>query len=325
VHLAGQLQDARTNTLALNSNESGIIQVYNAADNALLKAYLTDSQGNFDFTLEQEVSEIFVQARIDSEIPLVGLVDGFVRTIKIPASDTTNLLIRAYPYNEVLSSAGINKANFRRHLEEINPYRFKSKVDSIEIIDVDPLGRGSFTPEFMDLVKNKISDPNDIGCYVDPAERGRPLYVQIDDLNSIKHYHIEGDEIIPDRGWGIFVRDTTFQGAHARTFNEYMFKISTRPCTETVTAHEFGHVFIAPWHHALTLDPRIPQTIMTGDNDPRGLPVGLRPGPADCEAAKVIYEPTYEVPNTNDFFLIEPYYNILGLGFCIDSLEFCPP
>ena len=317
VHLTGQLQDARTNT-ELKAYESGIIHVYNAADNTLLKEYLTDSQGNFDFKLDQPgISEILLQARIDTETS-IGLADGFVRTIKIPGRDTTNILVRAYPYNEILAYAGINRADFRKHLEEINPHLLKSKVDSIEIIDVDPLGRGSFTPEFMDLVKNKILDPNDIGCYVDPVEKGRPLYVQVDDPNSIKHYHIEGNEIIPDQGWGIFVRDTTLQGAYTKTFNEYMFRIATRPATETVAAHEFGHAFIAPWNHALTLLAGT-QTIMRDGEAGRSTP-----GPADCEAGKVIYEQTYELQG-EEGIRIEPYDNTLGLGFCDDnSSEFCP-
>ncbi|HKZ34038.1 MAG TPA: hypothetical protein VJ142_02270 [Candidatus Nanoarchaeia archaeon] len=318
VHLIGQLQDARTNTLELKTSESGIIHVYNAADNTFLKEYLTDPQGNFDFKLDQPgISEIFLQARIVAEIP-IGINDGFVRTIKLPGRDTKDILVRVYPYNEVLSAAEINRANFRKHLEEINPLLLKSKVESIEIIDVDPLGRGSFTPEFMELIKNKILDPNDIGCYVDPVERGGiPLNVQIDNPDSIKHYHIEGNEIIPDKGWGIFVRDTTIQGANARTFNEYMFRIATRPETEAVAAHEFGHAFIAPHNHALTLFAGT-QTIMRADAAGRSTP-----GPGDCEAAKIIYEATYELQG-EEGIRIEPYDNILGLDFCIRGVEFCP-
>lgn len=320
MHIKGQLQDARTNTLGLKTNETGIIQVYNAADNTLLKEYLTDSQGNFDFELEQEVSEMFLQARIDLEIPLIGLTDGFVRTLRItPGADTTNILVRAYPYNEILSSAGVNKIDFKKHLEELNPYLFKSVAKNIEIIDVNPLGNGSFTPEFMNLVKNKILNPNDIGCYVDPLEMGKPLNVQLDDSNSIKHYSLEGTEIIPEQGWGIFVKDETLQGANTRTFSQYKFRISTRPETEAVAAHEFGHGFIAPWNHALTLLAGT-QTIMR-DNSELGRST---PGPADCEAAKVIYEKTYEVQRGGDIITIEPYSNTLGLGFCKDSAEFCP-
>jgi hypothetical protein len=48
------------------------------------------------------------------------------------------------------------------------------------------------------------------------------------------------------------------------------------------------------------------------------------PGPGDCEAGKVIYETTYEIQEGERIRRIEPYYNILGLGFCVDSLEFCP-
>ncbi len=318
MHVKGQLQDARTNTLGLKTNEQGIIHAYNAADNAFLKEYLIDSQGNFDFKSEQEVSEIYLQARIDLEIPLIGLTDGFVRTMKItPGSDTTNILIRAYPYNEILFYAGVNKADFRKHLEEINPYLWKSKVGNIEIVDINPLNGSSFTPEFMNLVKNKILNPNDIGCYMDPVEMVKTLNVQIDGPNSTKHYHIEGPNIVGEQGWGILYRDIDVNGGLFSPGNGYAWLVIIGPEFEPLATHEFGHAFIAQAGHALTLLAGT-QTIMRSDELGR-----LTPGPADCEAAKIVYEKTYEIKE-GETITIEPYSNTLGFGFCSDGLEFCP-
>ena len=341
VHLTGQLQDARTNTLELKTNESGIIHVYNAADNTLLKEYLTDSQGNFDFKLDQPgISEIFLQARIVAEIPLFGIVGGGVRTIKIPGRDTANILVRAYPHNEIIAYAGIGIADLRKHLEEVNPFFLKSRVDSIEIIDVNPVdshpatGRAySFSPGTQDFIKNKILDPNDIGCLVDPVERrGIPLHVQIDTPSSEKHYSINNDydptnvntKIVPHKGWVIVV--PVRGGGLADRLNDYMFRIELAEGLlgasdggNFLVSHELGHAFIAPYHHSSTLNGA--QTIMGTSTSSLGIYLP-RPGPADCEAGKVIYESTYERGGIMN--IIEGYDNTLGLDFCIRGLQFCP-
>ncbi len=319
-HISGQLQDTRTDLGAF-----GRIQVYNAADSTFLKALDTDLQGYFDFRLDTTaVSGILLQARIDKVVS-TGLVPGFVRTIRFPGRDTTNLLIRAYPYNEVLDNAGISRLDFLIHLDEMNPTFQRTQVHSIEIINMNPLemnpwtGEGyRFTPEQQNFIKEKILDPSDIMCLTD----GRRLHVQIDTPETPpweKHYSIGKYidrsgwpvEILPDSGWGVVA--PFLGGGLAKTFNEYMFRINlSKSLDDTnnfLVSHEFGHPTISPHHHAETLLRT--QSIMTLNSEPVGFRLST-PGPADCEAAKVIYEETY---NRKESPRWEIYPDILGLEF----------
>jgi hypothetical protein len=313
--ISGQIQNARTNSLELRTDlgEGVGIMVYNGADSTFLKEGQTDFLGNFDIQLDTAVSEILLQSRIDKVVPK-GLVSGYVRTIRLPGRDTTNLLIRAYPYNEVLDNAGISRLDFLLHLDETNPGFRRSYVDSIEIIDVDPVDGESYTKDEQNFIKEKILDPDDIRILVE----GRPLYVQIDSSatpDSEKHYSIKpctssctyspGDEIVPDSGWGIVVATPRDIPSYAKRFGPYGFRVVTRP-GEFIVTHELAHIYIGYGDHATILSQ--PATILSFNN-PSGM---TKPGPADCEAAKVIYEETYKPEESPRR---EIYPDILGLEF----------
>lgn len=294
LHIIGQLQDTRT-----DSGEFGIIRVYNPLDTTLMKEVLTDTEGNFDFQLDQSLDSILLQARLETGIP----DNNYVRTITLPAAmDTMGLMVRAYPYNNVLADAGISREDFRKHLEQLNPGFFKWNLDSlqgVEILDVDPLGRGSFTSVEQDAIEQTFRA--NLACYTGGRLNGNDLYIQKDNSStpdSLRHY------INEERNWIYVFPNNSVDGGSAGTKDGngtiYLVSIELELTTsEFVKAHEDGHAFIAPNnHHATTLPGSV--TIMRSSSL-------KRPGPADCEVAYIINETTYPP--------LENIDNMLGLNF----------
>jgi len=292
-NISGQLQDTRT-----DSGELGKIRIYNASDTTFLRETLTDTQGNFDFQLDQPLDVILLQARLETGNPN----DNYIRTIVLPGRDTIGLIIRAYPYTNVLANAGISRSDFVSHLGELNPNFFKWDLDSlrgVEILDVDPLGRGSFTSAEQDATEQTFKA--NLTCYTGGLLNGNDLYIQKDNSSipdSQRHY------INEERNWIYVFPNNSVDRGFTRTKDEngtiYLVSIELESTTsEFVKAHEIGHAFIAPNdNHAITLPGTV--TIMRSSSL-------TTPGPADCEAAYIVNETTYLPRSSID--------DLLGLSF----------
>jgi hypothetical protein len=108
--VSGQLQDNETDT-----GKSGIVRVYNAYDNKFLKEALTDENGNFNLSLDNNYLNIILQARMIKD----NQPASYIRTMEIPTIDASNLVVRAIPYDE-LKEMGITPEQFRDFVEEMS-------------------------------------------------------------------------------------------------------------------------------------------------------------------------------------------------------------
>ncbi len=299
--ISGQLQDLRN-----HQGSQGTGAVYSFPDSSLLGKFTTDNNGNFSFHLDSLLhrDSVYLQARQN-----VGTPDSnFVRTIVLPNRDTTGLIVRAYPYNSVLSDNEISRSEIRAHLQELNSGFEKWNLDSLrgaEIIDVDPLNRGSFTPEVQDTIEKTFKA--NLSCYT--GGRLNDLYIQKDNpLTPEKHYTVGQNGIVSEKNWIFIARDTIMPyGGLANSFDngdgfvEKTFIRLNQP-VPVLISHEEGHSFIAPFGgHAYTLPS--PKTIMRAENPY----FSSAPGPADCEAGTIIYEDTFR-PR-------ESYDRTLGMNF----------
>jgi hypothetical protein len=300
---SGRIEDTKTKT-----GTYAQIRFFNTTDTTTsVHEGFTDSQGNFNVRLNTPIPEVYIQARLETE----NFPDSnFVRTEKFQGRDTTEILMRAHSYNPILENISVNRENLRKHAEELNPIILKSYADSLELINIDPFVRGTLNSDLQKLIRIKASDPLDIGCYLPEKQ----LYVQIDSLLTqeehyeIRQFNIDGviiNRIVPDSGWNIGTgNDSLGSGGKSGMFDLYRhyFEIGGLGDPERVAAHELGHRFIAQGNsHASTLTKN--QTIMRGD-----VPSPFAsPTVADCEVAKIIYEPTYKTGGN--------YGTILGLKF----------
>ncbi|MDP3991965.1 MAG: PKD domain-containing protein [Nanoarchaeota archaeon] len=255
---------------------------------SFLGNFTADANGKFSFRSNAPVQgdSVYLQARQNSGTP----DSNFVRTIVLPNRDTTGLLVRANLYNPTL---GISRDSLRAHLQEINGGFDKWNLDSLRGVEIvaDNPGKGNFTLAEQDSIESTFRQ--NLSCYTG----GR--------LNNII---FQRDPSFVDRGrnWIYIFPDNTINagGITGPSIDEngVIYNALTRMkyVSQLVTSHEQGHVFIAPHNHASTLQS--PKTIM-GDS----LYVSVEPGPADCEAGRIIYEDTFK-PR-------ESYERTLGLRF----------
>ena len=292
----GQIQNAFTNL-----GEQSEVRAYNGADNSFMAETQTDANGNFDITLDSPVSQVILQARLNSGN---NPSDNYVRTGRYTGTDMEDLLISATPYTQTLIDAGVSREDFIAHNAELNRNFSKTNVDSLEFLDTDPLGRGDLDLDFMQLVRERFLDPNDLGCYLP----GKTPYVQIDDPSSERHYSIIDGEIVPDSGWAVVTADTTLDtDGFTDRIDGYRFLIRLKNQTQGLATHEPGHGYIAQTGHSLTLTDD--QTAMKASGNPT-YPSTTKP--VDCEVRKVNIQNTYIASESP---LNEIYPDIFGLDF----------
>ena len=294
------MQDVRTD---IGSPGEGAI--YTFPDSSLIKKFTTDSNGKFSISLDSIIpgDSVYLQARLNSGNPS----DNFVRTKVLPNRDQT-VVARAYPYNSTLSNNGISRDEIRAHVQELNPGFDKWNLENllgVEIVDVDPLGRGSFTPEEQNTIEQTFRE--NITCYT--GGKLNDIYIQKDNAQTQRHYTTNQNGISLENNWIYFFPDTTITKSGTNftidgsgvIINSIIHRRKNVSNPSYTDAHEAGHVFIAPSGHATTLPGTV--TIMRGDVQS---PLNS-PGPTDCEAAYIINEDTF-APR-------EPYHETLGTDF----------
>lgn len=299
--ISGQLQDLRTDSATVGE---GAIYTFSqdTLNISLLRPFTTDPNGNFSFRLDSPLQgdSIYLQARSTAgNFP----DSNFVRTIVLPNRDKTSLIVRAYPYIFVPSDS-ISRDGIRAHIQELNPGFDKWDLNSlrgVEIIDVNP-GKGSFTPEEQDTIEQTFRA--NLACYT--GGRLDSLHVQKDNPSTpdlSKHY------LTGERNWIFIFPDATLINAGGVTGsnideNGVIYRSSTdmKYMSQLVTSHEQGHAFIAPFRHASTLQS--PTTIMRE----LGPYLSVNPGPADCEAGRIIYEDTFRPRESYDRTLGKDFF-----------------
>ncbi|MCK5043831.1 hypothetical protein KAR52_02415 [Candidatus Pacearchaeota archaeon] len=295
--ISGQLQDNET-----DSPRAGIIKVYDSSDNRFLKQAQIDSSGNFDFQLDEAVSEIILQARI-----MNGAVEkSYVRTIKGLSGLEDYILgnIRAVPYDG-LTGMGITKAQFKTHMMQVmrpinssdfNPEMYKwdfkefsSQYPLTEVIiskkHYDPNIEGTFTDTEINNIKSRILDINDINSFFE----GKITPEQI----SVVDNYVSGNS-----GGKIFLFPAKNTSGYANVFDEngdgYIDSVrltvgvplAGEGLDSSILAHEFGHGSGFLGHSELSKTTTIMNEIGSGRI--------ISSGPIDKKASKIIYEDTYK-------------------------------
>ena len=181
----------------------------------------TDTEGNFNFQLDQLVSEFYLRGKI------TDFRDSFKRTVRfasadllgyktIPFSgeDKSGLIIRAMPSDKVIE-AGISKEDFNNHYGRtttgtfVNPELGRLRwIDGgpseVVIFPADPLNRGTFTSGEQIFFEEKITDPTNIP----KVFRGRVINVEMNPLEGT-HYYIGQGEVRPFPGRILAIRNLT--------------------------------------------------------------------------------------------------------------------
>jgi hypothetical protein len=338
--LEGMITNLSDISGTLESNEddgvgkSGIIKVY-TADKAFIDNIYVSSSGEFDFQLNQILSEIVLQARLGSS---PNYEESYIRTIKLNGiDDHSGLKVRVVPYvgetsidfdgngltqQEIIDfKTFMNEINFGYIYlgggESINDGLYKwnfgefsdipEHFEGIEILYDDPLGRGSFTLFDQNFIEAKINGLNDIRAFIESRE----LYVQKDSLSTLeedKHYdNINNALLMPHQNWIIIIPNSKITyGGETEPYdtddNGYLnrISISIKTLSDAVLTHEFGHAFIAQDGDAYKISGEY--SIMSYNT-----PSLAYPGLADKKAAKIVHENTYRGGESSD--------NILGTEF----------
>ncbi len=327
IYISGVLQDNETDT-----GKQGVIRLYNSKDKSFLEETATDANGNFkiNFDNKSKISDFLLSAIIASGQN--NQPESYIRTIKIPAKNASNLAIRAVPYPEFdLDNDGIitekekqdSITKFRQYAEEINPYFWKwnlnelEKKGGFEIINKNITAGGAgaeFTKEQLDFIEQQILNIENIGIYTE----GRKIKVQKDNAStpaSQRHYRIVDGGYDENPNWIIVVpmpaswdeyaiggmgydpdgfKNRGYVYLRINTFGNY---------SAGLLAHEFGHVFIAPGHTQALLPP-----ITVMHNGPAEM---KSPGPADKKMADISSETTY----SGNFNSPSDWDNILGTAY----------
>lgn len=309
---SGTLEDNITNAGVL-----GKINLYEGSisqDN-FLGQVKTGANGNFDFEINGSIEgQIIAETIQDGDIN-----KNYTRTINLPEESTLDLIIRPHK----LSIEGITKETFRNFMKEINPGFEKwdlDKLKGVEIIDIDPLGRGNFTSEQQNEIETIYK--SNIGCYTGNLIKGNEILIQKDNANtpdSERHYKTyeneNGTNLEIDKDWIYWTRDTKMNLAgwtgtnsdEKGIINNSMTKIRT--FHEAIIAHEQGRNFIAPSGSARSIQK--PLTIME-QSVHADYP---NPGLADCEAGYVLYDETYYDYPYEGYSSYKYYDDILGMEF----------
>ena len=286
--ISGRIENNRTDL-----GESSQMNVYNGivSPETFLGQIIT-SDGDFGFQLTEEIQgPIILRTQLGQ--------DSYVRTISIPAADTSGLIMRSHPKDQPY--------DLRLHMEEINSGFFKWNLYAIKGVSIvdGPEGKGSFTSAEKDFVEAIFRE--NLGCYTGNHSTIQNLRIEKDD-NDPSDYAGKGQD-----NWIFITRDTTMTlGGLASTKyddngNIYKSVISLRDSpTSYATSHEQGHSFVAPISHAQTLPGTV--TIMRGDVQSQL----NSPGPADCEARTVLYEDTYTAGSSYDDVLGTEFNEIIS-------------
>jgi len=287
--ISGQIQNNRT-----DFGESSQMNVYDGSvtqENFL--GHISTSDGTFDFQLNDEVEgPLILRTRLDQ--------NSYVMTISIPVADISGLVTRSHPKDQPY--------DLRLHMEEMNPGFFKwdlITLNGVEIIDNDPLGRGSLTSAEQSSTETTFRA--NMECYTGNHPAVRDFYIQKDTVGSERHYSLTGNGLELERDWIFITRDTamTFGGFTNNLVGGegdiYNSVIKLNQITPRIVSAEQGHTFItANNRHAQTLQS--PTTIMRAE----GPYLSSSPGLADCEAGTVLYEDTYTAGSSYDNILGEP-------------------
>jgi hypothetical protein len=192
----GYLEDTETRT-----EQQGIVRVYHSNDSmgpfTQLGEIPVGPSGEFNQKLEHKVSNlqdyIFIQGRMKD--PATGEEKSYIRSIKKPSGDVSDLLLRVVPYEGQypLSQHDISPEDFRRHSAEVltsitlfdpptsDPLEWNiiirkwdfgidpNAVHSFEEVVIskahyDPDVLGHFTQQTAEDMKSRILDSNDIGA-----------------------------------------------------------------------------------------------------------------------------------------------------------------
>ena len=327
VDISGTLEDNETDL-----PQAGIIKVFkknlDESYSQIHDPIDIDSSGNFDFQLDQVVSEVILQARLD--------MGSYVRTVRLDgAQDYLDVSpvypIRAVPYDGEISidfnGDGLIQQeidDFRTHMEETNistlvvgyppkeiglrKWNFGEFLDIVErfekivIVRNDPDTGSSFIQDEIDFIESKINALDDVKAYVE----GRELPIQIVESKSeVSSYAdkiivLPVDDLDPE---GLGLGPAGDAKVYDDDLNRYInaVRIRLRLVADTVVSHEFGHAFIALGGEATTL---------SGDYTIMAPSTLLKPGPADIKAASIVYEDTYLGGERLD--------DLLGMGFLDD-------
>jgi hypothetical protein len=215
--------------------------------------------------------------------------------------------------SQELYNAGISKETFRNFMNEINGTFRKWNLDNFkgsEIMYIDPLGRGSLTPEEQSEIETILK--SNIGCLTGNFIKSDELYVQKDNENtpdSEKHYttyeNENGLNLRLEENWIFVTRDTTMNmGGFSSTSidSEKRVKnsiISIKYVYKPVIAHERSHSLIGGGHSISIKKPL--------SNLEYSTTLPNEPGIADCEAGYVLYDKTHNPGEAYEKVLGEPH------------------
>lgn len=333
--ISGNLENSET-----DSGVQGTLRFYtiNGNDTTLLRTKSSDSLGNnltnpdgsFNFRINRRTSElekIVVMARQETS----GNPEGYVRTISIPAKDTSGVLIRAVPYGlykdnpemfrqfmqELATDAPNTRFDFNgEYLRNLPGFENFTGLERVRILDHDYFGDsiGTFTFGQQDSLKSEISDSNNIsgiiGNYVinpDIIVFGNDSTFTDYTLDSLKHKIVQRQGVIvivprldlPYAG----LTEPHKSGTIGSGGTIYMNPIAHR---EGTLPHEFGHMFLGTGH---PISMTSGETVMT---NPSTIP---KTGLADKKAGMLIYEPTFMVFPGAEYPHVDSLWNILRADF----------
>ena len=328
-----------------HSGSSGKVWVYDI-NHKRLGEVSADSLGRFEKQLEQKVvdlpGEIILQARQIN--PLTENNESYVRTVKLPAGDIRDFLIRVVPYDG-LAENNISPEDFRRHMAEVvgsvlvqptedtinlNPIIYKwdfgiapgasSQLDEIIISKTPnslPANEYFFTPDTAEYIRNRILDKNDIGSWFE-GKINSSTQVNIVENHAYDSNADSGKIIVyPYNGSLGGITDNGDGYVDVGKVSIKVVKNEGKLVEGPGLAHEFGHVS-GLMGHAWTIPGT--KTIMWWDGRDSSW-VQNYPRVADKKTAKALYEDTF----IHGYgFLIHPesgipnllgLNDILGLGF----------
>ncbi|GIW53390.1 MAG: hypothetical protein KatS3mg081_2745 [Gemmatimonadales bacterium] len=126
----------------------------------------------FPFRIKDLEQDIFIQARrIENNVET-----SYIRTIRMPKKDATNLVMRVVPYDG-LAERGITPEQFRQFAFDFGGSAGKWPLRGNEITDSpfkyiviskkssDPNNPGFFSQQQAEALKARLLDPNDLGAW----------------------------------------------------------------------------------------------------------------------------------------------------------------
>ncbi len=309
IDISGRLEDNENDGIG----RQGIIKAYNSLDNSFLKQAQVDSSGNFNFQLDEVVSEIILQARLGSS-PTYD--QSYIRTIRLDgAEDYSGLEVRAMPYDgPLLYDDGLIPG-------QITPIQFKTfMIDNNILHDTDYTFPGLTKWNFGEL-SDTISHPIFKGIQIVESYEGY-IFSDPEGIKTILkesvypkagEINIQVVENIPNpsSGWGIIVLKPVVGGA-GRTLTSdsfgmdgyiEQFYVEIDPyyeLDERVIRHEvFGHGMNYPTPYHTDLDS-IMNIFFTGTDFTA----------IDIKGSYIVSEPSYVGMENSD--------DILGLNWLND-------